>query len=869
AKAAKAAAPAEAPAAQPATQEQAAPAAPGQTPVEKMSQDDIDSIIAKRAVAKQAGQIGEAPEKDKPKALSQDAIDGMPKKQASKPDLGLKDDEPEPEPEDVAEPEVDRPSLLQRLPLTTLVIVGNSLLLMLAVVVLLNRPKPQPTNAQPPVVIQQPVNPVAANISQGNSQAGQSDPETENFEKSLPIATGSGTNWSTAEQAFAEKAYRLALPQYSTLLQAAGDTAKLASLRDFMRLRIGQCLDRMGQPDQAQLMLEAASRSDSPIVRASAYYEMGRMHARNGQFLLSRAQAYAALTTLGAMQSQTSLAGDCHFLIGRVLTEKALTFYNENDTLRWTWDNPRDPFAGLTRQQFRNLISDGEGLLAGGLLGVEMLPVGQGRNVSIRCRQAPISQLFQRIAAMTDLNVVWDSKVSPASRKRSITMYETSIDPILLAERACGSTGLIARLEGDGLKIYDPRTLDDVKQQQSIYVGESNKIWQRLDAQLPYDTRIAKAHLGMGRMLEAMGDPRSLQSALNNYHQIVNRFGHDAETAPLALLRSVQIYLQVRNFPAAREDLQTLIDQYPTFRADEAWVTLGNVTLESGMVDSARRIYRELYEDNLSPLSRASASFGVGRCFFLQDDHPAAIRWLERYLGYTNVETAHTNDAMYMLGRSFSRTGQHDQAALYLYRALADAATEEQEIRSMFQLARVQLDRDKPMRTLSTLRGLQNFKLTDEQHCDRALLESRAYRAMALPGRAVEAILNARETPGMDADPFRGRLGLEVARGLAANEDPQAIGAYTEVWPLLESNESTWQAGCEMAQLFLDNDQTDQAVAVLEQILKASQQAETLALARKMLTRAYILQQQYDKAAEVAKAGTTEPSQSPDQEDQQ
>jgi tetratricopeptide (TPR) repeat protein len=829
--------------------------APADAAPAKMEQDDIDAIIAKRAAAKQSGEISTGPaESAKPQALNQDSIDAMLEQKGPKPDLGLAPDEPE-EPEPVEEEQAldePTPTLLQRVGLPGLIVLANSLLIVLLLVVVLNRPSPRSSVAAPQVIVQQPESPVTANLRPG-SDPGQQDADTRQFEKHLPIATGSGTNWDSAEHNFHQKAYRQALPQYATLLKAAGETARLASLRDFFRLRIGQCFIRTGQKAEARIMLEKASLSDSPIVRSAAHYELGRIHASGGQYLLARAQAYAGLAALGAREGESTLAGDCQFLIGRVMTEKALTFYNEADALRWTWDNPTDPFVRMSREQFRKALADGEGLLAGGLLGVEMQPTGRGRNVSVRCRQAPIHQLFQRMAAMTDVQVVWDSKVSQASRKRAITLFERSIDPARLAELACGTTGLISRYDGDRLVIYDPRTLDEVNRQKEIYVGQASKMWHRLDATLPYDSRIAKAHLGLGRMREAMGDPLNLQKALNDYHQIVNRFGHDAETAPLALLRSVQIYLQVQNFSAARKDLQTLIDQYPTFRADEAWLTLGNVTLESGMVDSARRIYRELFEDNLSPASRAGASYGVGRCYYMQDEHAAAIRWLQRYLGYTDVETPHTNEALLMLGHSFDVEGQYDQSALYLYRALANAKTEEHQVRALFELARVQLHRDKPIRTLSALRNLGEFKLEPDQQCEKALLESRAYRALSLPGRGVEVILNAESFPTMQQDPYRGQLGLERARGLAENDDPTALDAFLEVWPLLEPGEETWQAGCEMASLCLQDGKIAQAVGVLEQVLQASQNEQTRETARKLLTRAYILQQDYARAAEIAK----------------
>jgi thioredoxin-like negative regulator of GroEL len=56
-----------------------------------------------------------------------------------------------------------------------------------------------------------------------------------------------------------------------------------------------------------------------------------------------------------------------------------------------------------------------------------------------------------------------------------------------------------------------------------------------------------------------------------------------------------------------------------------------------------------------------------------------------------------------------------------------------------------------------------------------------------------------------------------------------------------------------MASLCLQDGKIAQAVGVLEQVLQASQNEQTRETARKLLTRAYILQQDYARAAEIAK----------------
>ncbi len=851
-----------APAPEPQDQPAQAPvsaAAAGPTAVQKMEQDDIDAIIAKRAAEKESGAAAPAPAQGEPStALGQSAIDSMIKNQDSKPDLGLKSEEPEQEPEaEQAEPQalgeleqvlarLDSSSISRRkLSLAHIVAFLNSMLILVLLAAVLTRPEPKTTPVEKEVVIQQ-------------APEEERDPAVEEFVKSLPTVIGANSTWGDAERAYAERGYATALRHYSTLLQTADETSENIPIKDYLRLRIAQCLERTGKEEEAMLVFQEVAKSKSPICKASAHHEIGRVHARRKQYLLARAQAFAALSALESMENPPKLALDCRFLIGRVMTEKALAFFNPQDQLHWQWKTPDDIFAGFDEMQLRKRLKDGYGRLGGGFLGAEIIPDPSGEVVNARCRQVSLEEVFKRLHTVAKVDIGYDSSVSVKSRKRSINLWMNKVAPAHLAELAAGQVGLICYFDGRRLAVFDPRNINSVAREKQLYIGQARRIWHRLDAAHPFDERIAHAHLGLGSLLEASGNPADLSEALNEYATVMKLFDDNQLVAPLALLRKIGIHLRTGDIKQAREGLQNLIDQYPHFRADETWLQLAEVTYQYGAVEAASRVFRELYEDNLSVDSRAAASHGVGKCAFELGDYRSATHWLKRYLGLSqeaDVEE-YRPGALLLMGKSYARLGETAPAITYLHRALDQSNSPSHELDVLQEIADAEFSLGNWVNCLGALNQMENLEMSPEVDCRRILTMSRTFRAMDLPERSIDVVLMALQMKTLQADPYGPALELEYARALRDHDDvPAAIEAYLEVWPKLQPGKDTWLAGCEMAQLCLEAERVGQAVSILEETVKVAKDGDILAKAKNLLVRAYLLQDEFQKASQTASAG--------------
>jgi tetratricopeptide (TPR) repeat protein len=345
---------------------------------------------------------------------------------------------------------------------------------------------------------------------------------------------------------------------------------------------------------------------------------------------------------------------------------------------------------------------------------------------------------------------------------------------------------------------------------------------------------------------------------MNEYQQVVKRFGSNQQIAPLALLRTVGIQLRIGNVDGARKDLQDLIDQYPHFRADETWLKLGNVTYEAGMVESAMRVYRELYEDNLSIDSRAAASFGVGQCAFDLGDYRSATHWLKRYLGLHHEADVdeYKPKALLLLGKSHSRMDEIKPAITYLYRALAEPDGPGHELDALLEIGDAEYRRDNHLRALGALNRMEKIEMPPEVNCRRSIAISRNFRAMDLPERAIDTMLLSLQLKTLQAEPFASALELEYARALRDNGDTHAaVEAYLKVWPKLKPEAETWRAACEIARLCLDTDRVGQAISILEETLKVVGDGDIQARAKNLLVRAYLLQEEFEKASQTAAAG--------------
>ncbi|MCK4625677.1 MAG: hypothetical protein KAV00_10230, partial [Phycisphaerae bacterium] len=305
----------------------------------------------------------------------------------------------------------------------------------------------------------------------------QSDPSKKSPDKpkDLFVITQSkdaqSVSWKQARDAFAKKDYASALGQYLPLSGLANKSPRGELMYDFFQLRIGQCFIHLNKATHAEKPLITASQSESPAVRAAANYRLAVLSERNGRHLQARMKAYMAASSFAALSADCSSAKtDCEFLIARVLTRKALSFYGMDHLVSWSDTRWTDPFAGLDETDLRKLLSEGVGESADAMLGAKIRRVDEKRPVlrwTATCLQTSISDLLSRFATKAKIDLHWVLVNKPV-RNRPVSLHFRRVTGQRLCELACGSVGLVARFTGEAIIVHNPTAGKSMNRQRDL-----------------------------------------------------------------------------------------------------------------------------------------------------------------------------------------------------------------------------------------------------------------------------------------------------------------------------------------------------------------------------------------------------------------
>ncbi|MFW6133632.1 MAG: tetratricopeptide repeat protein, partial [Planctomycetota bacterium] len=587
-------------------------------------------------------------------------------------------------------------------------------------------------------------------------------------------------SWAQAEAALASQNYQRALAGYRHLYDRAAKTPADSLVADLLTFRRGYCLAQLGRAAQGRARLREATEAGSPVVRAAAWYQLGLLDLRGGQYLQARTKAYRALGAVGAVAEPLALQDDCDALAARAVTGKVLSMYAQADAVPWSGAAWSDPFAGLSDSALRDRLRSGAQLLDEGLLGPQVARgagAGLRRPWRVRVVGGHLDELFARLGAQTGVEIRWIN-VPSARRTRAVTVFASG-SQTRIAEIASGAAGLVARFTGESVDVYDPRGFDAVSEARDLLTRETNACWRRLLLRRGGrdDARAAAGRFALAVVQELSGD---VIGAIKEYQLIAGRF--DARpVAPRALLRCARLRLDLGNEDGARNDLQRLLDKYPDFQAqDEVYLALGEANRRAGRLDDAIGDFRRLFVQNLSPDSRAAAAYGLGRCYHAKDMPDDAATWLTRFIGLADRDHPDIAAAYLLRGRCRVSTGESDLAEGDLRGALASASSSREHVDAALALGALYLDTGRVVRALGLLSSLDADTVPETRLGRYLELCGRMYRTMGLPGRAVRLL--GRHIGDVPDAQDRARVGAEVARCyLAADQRDRAEDMLTQV----------------------------------------------------------------------------------------
>ncbi len=682
----------------------------------------------------------------------------------------------------------------------------------------------------------------------------QSDPSKESPEKPKDLFViaqskdAQSVSWKQARDAFAKKDYVSALGQYLPLSGLANKSPEGELMYDFFQLRIGQCLIHLNKAAHAEKPLITAAQSESPAVRAAANYRLAVLSERNGQHLRARMKAYMAASSFAALSANCSSAQtDCEFLIARVLTKKALSFYGMDHLVSWSDTRWTDPFAGLDETDLRKLLNEGVGESSDAMLGPKIRRVNEKKPVlrwTATCLQTSISDLLSHFATKAKMDLHWVLVNKPV-RNRPVSLHFRRVTGQKLCELACGSVGLVARFTGESIIVHNPSAGKSMNRQRDLLLTEAISAWRRIFLRTPRDKRVAEGHFAIAVLYEYSGNTID---AINEYQLTAQRFSKAKIAAP-SFLRSANLRIGLKDYTGARADLTNLLDSYPDCQeSGDAYAALGEATFESGLTDEALRIFKKLYFLNLSASTKTQACFGTGKCFYQKGDYKDAIEWLDRYIKFS-AKSGKKNrpEAYLLLGRSYSSTGKSSHAVRAFHLALTARPRPDERVDALTGLAQAYRDSGNYARAIISLRRIAKDARNQRQNSRILCLTAQCYRAMGLPEKAA-SFLRGNITSITDSVP-RAQVGVELAQCYYdADKLSKAYATLTITLEVLPPGDSAHQAACNLAKICLKTGKADQAVTLTRGVLNSSASKQRKKEARKILADAYLAKRQYEKA---------------------
>ena len=658
--------------------------------------------------------------------------------------------------------------------------------------------------------------------------------------------------------------YEKAYDAYKQLHQNLSTDTEAQLMRDFLQLKMALCMEKAGNIEQAGQELAIASKSRCPAVSVVANYNLGLIEMQKEQYLKARSRFYKAFALINAIDFDRdwalSLQRNCHFLAAECLTRKVLSLCDADKNLpKELWDTSAqiDPFTDLNETQLRTLLNSGLEELIKVVLGPQIQQVrGVDDSLALRwsavCYGASNEELLVRFAANAGLDIQWacgpaDSVQADAVRKRPVTLYLAAVTTQQFITTTAGCVGLLARLDDEGvINIFNPADYSSLSEHLSLLSQEAISVWQRFLLGFHDDQRVANVHFALGLLHAQEGD---VSGAIAEYKLVANRFSQ-TPLAPFALLHSSRLKAELHDYSGVRQDLRQLVEQYPDSEiAAQAYLQLGETTMNAGLYDEATRLFQKVY--NLSPSSeyQRAAALEAGRCFYEIKDYQSAAKWLTRYINLArDIAERNLYSAYLLLGKALAALGKTQQACEAFQYALAGQLSREECAEAISALVKGYTEQGHFIQALDTLENVRPSQLSPKGSIEMLLLKCQTLRAMGLVDKAI-AELGDKAEYILESE-LKTKVSLELVNCHIAKEDlERAYKSLTEILVFAEPGPLAHESAVKLADVCLKLRRDSQAISVCSQLLDLEPSEKIKQKALNILATAYNRQKNYDQAA--------------------
>jgi len=739
---------------------------------------------------------------------------------------------------------------------THIILVINTLIITAILAYLLLRPPAANVQTQPTV---QQTSQQTQSSSQRQDSVGALTPKQLAITERTATALQKASSWQLAEQLYLARNYNQAYYVFDAL------NAKLTTnipadefLRDFFQLKMALCLQKTQDQEDLSGLFTTALQSRSPVVRALTNYHLIFIEAGNKQYLNARTRAYRTIALLKAVEDKLSptFETDCYFTLAEILTRQILLLNDAPDTLPgqlWSDTLAIESVPQMNQNQLRSFLQTGIYQLSEGAVTPKIQKrehLGAGLQWSVVCIEAPLEEVLSRFASAAKLNVTWQSSDDDV-RARPATLYLPTASEQLIAEVAAGSTGLIARFDGDNIVIHNPDVYDDLAEHKARLTREAVAVWRRFLLRYRGDHRTPNAHYALALLHDYAGQA---PTALGEYKLVSSGYSHNP-LAPFALLNASKLKTNMHDYAGARGDLNEILIQYPDCKlVDQASLYLAEATMAGGLYDDAIKMFRKVYNLDLNRQSQLNAAYGLGKCFYEAQQYAEAAKWLTHAIKLTDNAADHRlRPAYFTLGKAYAALKDYKKASGTLRNALENSAHKKEYIEITLELVQTEIKQQNFVVALNILENIPLSQLSQEYACQVLVAKARILHAIDLNDTAITLL--RRKMEFIADSQIRAKLSFELAKCCAAIGDFRiARRRLTDALIDLPAGPLSQQANLLLAEVSMKLNKNKQAEDVCLQLLSGGTDDEIKQKASNLLGQIYTQLKRHDKAA-LAYAG--------------
>ncbi|MBN1796302.1 MAG: tetratricopeptide repeat protein [Sedimentisphaerales bacterium] len=717
-----------------------------------------------------------------------------------------------------------------------------------------NRLKPQQLNAEETSAqITNIINPDISGQNKQTKEISQIDSQIEDVPEPESVSL------QLANQSFAQENYTAAFNDYEKLHRLLPESGENLLVRDFVRLRMALCLEKLGQSDQAERLLRIVSASDSCALAAIAYYHRALIESDRKLFLQARTCAYQAMALCQAVAADTDwalkLQRNCHLLIALCLSQKVMALTDtDHDTPEkiWKTDSMLDPCGEMNEQQLQAFLKSGTDKLNKAIIGprINRLEIkDEIERFQIISKLAPIEELLARFAANAKIKLVWDlPKNSIELRKKPVTLYLDNALTEEFAVIAAGCAGLKASIYNENntsvLIIENPAQYTELSSHINSINESALNCWNSFIIKYHGDQRLDTAHYSMGMLYKIN---LKTNEAITQFKLLSSRYGY-SPLAKYALLQSSKIKSDLHDYAGAREDLQQLIEQHHQSQvAQKACMYLADSSYKAGLYQEAATNYQKVYNFDYSVESKSTAALGAAKSFYMSENYVLSEDWLQRYIGIAKAESSPQLQCAYMLlGKIALKANKPEQAFNAFKKAVSQDINRSDRNEIISALLQSDLDILDPAQALDVLNKLQDKALSSSESIQILLIRSQILRKIHLPEKALVALTERIEYIA-DA-PLKVQAYIEMAKVLTDLQQQNIAQSYLTKALALAQPPLNYQITLQLAKIALQLGDNNQAIELCTKLIKQNISEQQHAEAVEIITQGYLNRQEYGKA---------------------